>query len=561
MVWSLAKTRDLTRLAMVSFATLAIAWWVQACVQANWDAADLLPALFMDELVTHNEVERIQNADNINTYLDTVVGRDQRYGRTHWYLAYVASTAGEAVLGVQGQVFFTRMAFAMTLVAGICLLSITFLRSTPLRLLSIVIALATPFSSYFATMPKPEPILLFCLSVYFLLSFKRGQYLGLSFIWLGLAYGTKISALPAVLVLLCYCALRSALESKNAQIWATQIATSVGAFVVGALAAVPVIIAKGLEGWKIHLQGTWLNRTHGTDSTDVGPTEWLRYIQQDAFFGNGPVTWVVLTVFVVTITGVAILAVEGFKNDPTLNRLRKTLVSREAEILVLFIVALSFIAPILISVQRIWGFYLFGGVAMLTIAALAAGEHFFFRKTNKRIRLGMAAALMIASSIAVYAGGTHSKNKFDRMAARSDGQAYKENALIYNEIVSLAAALKPLSSDGSAVVYFDPRLWRPQNDAGVTFKPIWVPFNNWKAKSELVVLKDRWVIPATYKPRGTSYDDQVAASFKSVRQHSNLDGPCTAEPCYIHEDGPSAGLHFFFREDLYNALRKSQADQ
>lgn len=556
-----SKIGDVTRFAAVGFAAIAVGWWVQACVQANWDAADLLPALFMDELVTHNEVERIQNAENIDAYVDAIVGRDQRYGRTHWYLAYAASALGEAGMGTQGQVFFTRMAFAMTLIGGICLLSITFLQSTVMRLIGCVSALATPFSSYYATMPKPEPILLLCFSAFFFLAFRRGHYLGFSFFLLGLAYGTKISALPAVAVLLCYGGLRASLESKSLRAWAGRIALSFAAFAVGAVTAVPIIAARGLEGWKAHLQGTWMNRAHGSDSVNIGPTDWLQYIQNDAFLGNGVVTWAALAIICVAIASVSIAALAEFRNDPTLNRLRKTLAARETEILILFIVALSFIAPIIISVQRLWGFYLFAGFAMLTVAALASGEYFFFRTANRRIKLGVAAATLGVCSVVIYAGGAHSKNYFARMAARSEAATFKENAAIYKAMTDLAAAVKPLSSDGSADVFFDPRLWHPQNSAGMTFKPIWRPFDNWQAKYEVVVLTDRLIDPAAYRPRGTAYDERAAESFESVRRHSDLDGPCAAPPCYRREDGPRPGLHFFIRDDIYTALRQSRDGQ
>ena len=54
-----------------------------------------------------------------------------------------------------------------------------------------------PYSFYYATMPKPEPLLLITLFGYFYF-FKKEKY-NLSFIFAGLSVGVKISALVIVI--------------------------------------------------------------------------------------------------------------------------------------------------------------------------------------------------------------------------------------------------------------------------------------------------------------------------------------------------------------------------
>ena len=148
----------LVRLGVWALGVGVLALWLGLALWANRDASAGRPMLFMDELITFDGVNAIQGSASGGELLDNLVGLDQRYGRTLWWYSWLATAPVEPFAGDQGQIVATRMAFALLVAASSAGLAGALVRGAGWRVLALIAALAVPFSSYYATMPKPEPL-------------------------------------------------------------------------------------------------------------------------------------------------------------------------------------------------------------------------------------------------------------------------------------------------------------------------------------------------------------------------------------------------------------------
>lgn len=168
-------------------------------IRANLDLINGRYVLFMDERLTFDGVKRILHPESLLMLIDQIIdGRDHRYGRILWNLSSLFSFIPELIWGDAGQIFATRMTQAIAQLAAFTILVFTFLRSWILRGLGLWTLIALPFTAYYAIMPKPEPLQILFLSVFLLLSFKHSLRFGYYWIFLGLAFGAKISVFTLI---------------------------------------------------------------------------------------------------------------------------------------------------------------------------------------------------------------------------------------------------------------------------------------------------------------------------------------------------------------------------
>ncbi len=163
-------------------------------IKANRDL--LYPyALFMDERVTYDGIRKILHPDNLIYLFDQIIdGEDHRYGRILWNLSALFSAIPEKLWGSQAQVFSTRMVQAIFQLVSYLLLVFFFTTSWTIRGLGFWVLVTLPETVYFSTMPKPEPIWLFFLSIFLILSFKNSFKFGYHWFFLGIVFATKITA-------------------------------------------------------------------------------------------------------------------------------------------------------------------------------------------------------------------------------------------------------------------------------------------------------------------------------------------------------------------------------
>lgn len=170
-------------------------------IYANTDLALGRFVLDMDERTAFNGVQKILHPINLENFFWSVRdGIDHRYGRIFWNSMAVASYLPEKIYGETGQIIASRGLQVLLLFLTACLLSYSLVNTWQARFAIFMAIFTIPFSAYYQTNPKPEPIQLFFISVFICYYFKKRMIFGKYWIFLGLAFGAKISTLPAVAI-------------------------------------------------------------------------------------------------------------------------------------------------------------------------------------------------------------------------------------------------------------------------------------------------------------------------------------------------------------------------
>ena len=160
--------------------------------------------LFIDEQITFYPVIKILNPSGLDEWLWLISdGGDYRYGRLLWNAIALFALIPAKLLGEAGQIIASREAGVACLLLSYLLLTYTFIQKPAIRFIALLTLISLPYSSYYMSMPKPEPIMLLCAAL-FLYFYKRNDLsLGRPYwIFLGMAFGAKISFLLPLLALL-----------------------------------------------------------------------------------------------------------------------------------------------------------------------------------------------------------------------------------------------------------------------------------------------------------------------------------------------------------------------
>jgi hypothetical protein len=160
--------------------------------------------LFIDEQITFYPVAKILNPSGLDEFLWLISdGADYRYGRILWNAIAFAALIPAKLGGEAGQIIAGREVGAVFLLSSYLILTKTFIQNSALRFAALLTLITLPYNSYYMSMPKPEPIMLLCASLFLLFYRKSNFKFGQAYwIFLGMAFGAKISFLLPLLTLL-----------------------------------------------------------------------------------------------------------------------------------------------------------------------------------------------------------------------------------------------------------------------------------------------------------------------------------------------------------------------
>ena len=223
-----------------------IALYLALAAAANADVTVGRFALFMDERITFDGVKNILHPKGCHHFIWSITdGGDHRYGRSLWNFMALFSFLPERFFGDAGQIFAGRMTGVLILLSAFVLLAVTFVKRWFLRFLLLASLLAMPYTDYYMSMPKPEPLQMLLLAA-FLYFFKRNNmsFRGGYWIFLGLAFGTKISTLPMVGVFAIGASLNylPRLDRLDMNESVRDVLCSLGYFLLGLGLAVPILL-------------------------------------------------------------------------------------------------------------------------------------------------------------------------------------------------------------------------------------------------------------------------------------------------------------------------------
>jgi hypothetical protein len=160
--------------------------------------------LFIDEQITFYPVAKILNPSGLDEFLWLISdGADYRYGRILWNaIALIAAIPAE-LFGVAGQIVAARELGTVLLLSSYVLLVFGFIKTPSVRFFALLILILLPYNSYYMSMPKPEPMMIFMVSLFLFLNGRGGPVPAKSkWILIGVALGAKISFLVPALILI-----------------------------------------------------------------------------------------------------------------------------------------------------------------------------------------------------------------------------------------------------------------------------------------------------------------------------------------------------------------------
>lgn len=159
--------------------------------------------LFIDEQITFYPIIKLLNPSGLDEFLWLASdGSDYRYGRILWNSIALIVLIPAKLFGEAGQIIASREAGVIFLLASYLLLTHTFIQKPAIRFLALFTLLCLPYSSYYMSMPKPEPIMLLCAALFLFFYKKHNLALGRPYwILMGMAFGAKISFLLPLLIL------------------------------------------------------------------------------------------------------------------------------------------------------------------------------------------------------------------------------------------------------------------------------------------------------------------------------------------------------------------------
>jgi len=546
--------------------------------EANLDLVDGRFALFMDERVLYDGVQRILHPKNIYSFWFSVFDANAHlYGRVYWNINALIGFLPDYFFGATGLIFSGRISSVMFLSFSCFFLSIAFLKNWFFILGCFFVLINAPFSSYFMTMPKPEPIQLFFLSLFlYLLKKSNFSLTKKGWFFFGLAIGTKVSILPVSLPVIMFSLYRGfLLNGVNKTLG--NITTMAGYVLFGFSVAVPILIkpyivsffvyqiankkifknrpnktfnslalllsflvvnvfystiSKVAFGMKTGLYRwftqTILNTGHGFDSADVGFFTWVRYFFTD-FISPFPF----VNMFLFACAGLLVLSTiktRGVKRSPLV-----------LDKVVFLLSGLILLFVVFLTAKRIWGFYLFPGFSLLVISMVAICEMNISKKNklsgkfavgNNAIKKLSVFFMVLLLSVAIGSWFPQNINEYKKLAARTKTEEYREN---HKSFLQIKEDLIVLSKEKNKKI-------RVKNigspfvpDDGEYFSIIGLerPFTQWWAKHEVLLVKNiREVSIKDLNPNILNYDARIKEKKGYDKWVATPSEPCLSEVCY-----------------------------
>jgi hypothetical protein len=520
-----AKIINTSRLSLIDSiwilgAVILIVGNAYMATAANFDLAIGRFALHMDERITFDGVQRILHPENFKAFWSSVIdGNDHRYGRSLWNSIATASLLPTYFFGDTGQIISSRMLQVLLLTATFLVLAQTFVRNQILKTILLMALFAMPNTEYFMTIPKPEPLQIFFLAVFLFFYKKNDLAFGRHWIFLGLAFGTKISTLPLIIVFtglsffLCKHKLYEELQQK--QFW-----TAFSYSLLGLGLAVPILLAPVLAGILAYLlfrwisaklglsnkitvlatgvttvfliiaarkkillwiQSTFLNTKHGADQEAINFISWTEY-----FFDSWLIApkWMGLVLF---ICAGAFLAYHLGR------RLTKRAWYPFPVGLALVLSGLLLNLAIFASVQRLWGFYLYPGSVLILVGVFSLIDLNMDKTRNEKnlriFELESFLARGTATVVAIIAIGywvPHSVDIYKNLSIRTEQPKFKVEVDSYVQIVDILTNLSQAQQQ-KLIVAYDPILFPATSNSNYKLVEFWGPYKNWDSNADVIV--------------------------------------------------------------------------
>lgn len=557
--------RDVVEMGSRTFFWLSAAVLAVLGTWANLDLADLRAGLFMDEVIPFDNIRRIITASSPEALGFAIAdGGDHRYGRIFYNISALFGWLPYQLAGDTGLIIAIRSTQVALLIGAMVIFCLSLLRTWRVRVFALLAMACLPYTDYFLTQPKPEPAQLLWYALFMFFAVRRRFAFGWHWIFLGLAFGTKISAAP-------FCAAAAVLAVAHSWVysagWKRTIvggATATFAFWVGWIIAIPMLALPTRERVSAYIGWTFKTTGHGTDDSRITILDWLKSLLTggDVVGGAYP-PWVAITLFSTVFLVLAIALFSLWQRRIALRDLFET----QTGWFVLGLAA-ALLLPIMLAVKRLWGFYLYPGQIFAVVAVagiaeqwLAAPEPPAWMKLSRRAALAALAALMLTGC---YFSGRAALKEYNRLAHRTRDPAYIRNLAVYESAVEILTPLarKYSRENGRPLdVVYDPFLFLPDRQPDWNVQPFWFADVGWEKNPPVLVIGRKWHLsyflreqplpPAT----AANYRD-LATAVEKFQIHVERDPTATSSKPYqlVRWFGDDAAL--VLRQDIAEAWRK-----
>jgi hypothetical protein len=540
-------------------------------VLANSDLTAGRFALFMDERITFDGVKRILHPNGVIEFLGSILhGGDQRYGRSLWNSMAIFSFIPEKIFGESGQIIASRMLQFFLIFTSYCIVAFGHLRSWFLRFVLLVAMLSFPFSDYYMTMPKPEPLQLLFLAIFCYFFIKNNAEFSWYWIFAGLAFGTKISTLPAILVFISI-PLAVKIRTESFSSYKKPLVNAAVAFVLGLAIAVPILsipVLMSLGGYytfnwlskkfnlnnmsrislatmmiiliffasrrnlKVWLSYTFFNTTHGADQASINVLSWLNY-----FFDE----WLVAPHTIGLVFSSAILVYLLFHGIQLLKS-KNLYIDKKMTVFAVIMAGLALNIAIIISAKRLWGFYLYPGTMLLVIGTIILIDLNISeaRKSDNELflRFNKLAGYFISLFFLVVSGLYWMPKTSEGLKKLSLRTSTTEYALQYASYKKFTDFLNHYKIDGGKRlrVMFTPSLFPPNSSDKFEIVEFWGPFVEWGEKPDIIIFG----VENTPRGKPTPKDSPNYHDFLIEREGYaayvvNKEATCQNTPCFVRE--------------------------
>ncbi len=335
-----------------------------------------------DEYLSVREVYSILHPLSFKHFFMAIISGDVLYyGRIMFYTDALLSFIPYKIWGITGLVYSIRMIHVVMVIGGLHILGKTFLKDWKYRLLFYAGTATLYYSAYFYMVPKPEPIQLLVLALFFYY-FKKNEYaFGKYFILIGIAYGIKFNVLTLLPIVFL-------IPFFNKQInLGPQLKKLVIAgfyFLLGLIIAVPCLLLGPVKPifLKSYFNATFANTSQYDDDATLGIMDWI----EKGWFGayNGGFlfgTLLCVLVIIILLLGVKKLFKAGKLNNE----------------FILILVGLALLLPVIILTGRLWPHYLWTGYVFLFLGCVVFIQNETLQKSLKSISLIVLLLVLLGS--------------------------------------------------------------------------------------------------------------------------------------------------------------------
>ena len=559
--------------------SLIIITYIFLMIITNYDLIIGRWALDMDEQILFDGLKKMFHYDSKEQLLKFIYNSCwPNYGAIFFNLNAILCLLPKIFFGDSGIIFAGRMSGVLFLTSSFIIFTITFLKNWSLRCLCLLILINIPDVSYFMCNPKPEPMQLFFLSLFFYFLKKNNFALAQPFwVLIGISFGAKISALPFILIIPAFAFIYDS-NQKSISHSIGQIPITIFLIFFGLVISVPSLLPNlifsfllfiilkhlfiryntrisylgplltllillfnivfctilhkyfslqiGASKWFV---STFLSTQHPADHSSINFFSWVNY-----FFTEwlGESLFLNLLVFIISL----LILIKSIKHILKNNIFDKNHYSA-------FILLLSgciTLTALFINVKRLWGFYQTPWVICIAVGLFSIIEtnynySFKLKKINENLILSKILPLVFIFAITGLLNNWLFNNYayYKNYSSRTKSEKFKKNHQTYLTIVDFLEE-KSLERGYPIVVAYDSHLPIPNKSSKFYTHRFFEPFEKWDFGYDAIILSERIKKRVLNNPDPQTFEFNQL-QIEKIRYEEYVifnDSDCRSDHCY-----------------------------